>query len=122
MNRYVYVGDKTDKETGGRNLGRFGMVRIGEVLILTPKEEVCIIGDPRFERFDETKHDKNPEATAATETAAELEAIRQMSPDAIREKAKELGIKVPRGTPTAKVLALVLAHYSNPNTPQPEEE
>lgn len=47
----------------GVNLGRFGEVKEGDVLTLTPHEASHVEGDKRFEAYDEKKHGKKKEST-----------------------------------------------------------
>lgn len=120
---HIYVGDAEDKKSGGRNLGRFGFIRPGDLILLTPRETLSVVGDKRFEEYDPAKHDKVvPEVDEKAEYAAQLETIRQMNSEQLREKAREMGIQIHHRLAPGKILALVLAKLANPNTPEPDDE
>lgn len=122
MNRYVYVGDADDKKTGGRNLGRFGFIKPGDTLVLTPREALTIVGDKRFEEYDPQKHEEIvPPADPKAEEAARIEAIRQMPVEQLRELAKDRKIQHSPRTPAAKLVALILASLTNQNAPKDEK-
>lgn len=128
MQRHLYVGDESDKALGpdkkpiGRNLGRFGLVKPGDFLVLTPHESLGVIGDPRFELYDPKKHDGIvPPVDPEAEKTAQLEAFRQMNIEQLRTYAKDHGINFNPRTSADRLLRLILAQVSNPNAPKTED-
>lgn len=118
MNRFVYIGDESDKKQGGRNLGRFGFVKPGDTLVLTPRESMSVVGDRRFEEYDPQKHEKiTPPNDPKLEEAARIEAIKQMNVEQLRDLAREKGIDFNPRTPGHRLVALIMAKITNPNTP-----
>ena len=82
MPKYIFTGPET-------NLGRFGTVRKGDTLNLTPHEERHIDGDKRFELFEEAKHGQK---AAAKKTIQLPKDFDKMKPDKRAETLKALGL------------------------------
>jgi DNA mismatch repair ATPase MutL len=70
------------------NLGRFGDVKEGDVLTLTPHEAVHIAEDKRFEAYDEKKHAKKKEV----KTIELPKGFDKMKADEKAKVLKDLGL------------------------------
>lgn len=99
MNRYQFKGEDV-------NLGRFGPVRKGDVLLLTDDEAAGIVGDKRFARLKENDKPKQgnfvpitdkmtPDERAAAEAAnkTEKERLETLQKENDQDRVEVLEIK-----------------------------
>lgn len=115
MRNYVFKGGPAE----GLNLGRFGWVKPGAVLTLTPREAMTILGDERFQEYDPLTHENvTPPNDPKAEQDAFVESLRQMSLEELRGVAKEHGITYHPRTSAAKLLGLILAKVPAKNGSQ----
>lgn len=127
MNKYLFKGTGKPEDGAGLNLGRFGWVKPGDTLILTPREALSITADPRFEMYDPAKHsDITPPDDPAAEFAARIETLRQLDLEGLRGVAKENGITFGPRTSGARLLHMILAKVApkngGPALKDPDEE
>lgn len=109
MKQYVYLGKPT-------NLGRFGAVKSGDLLVLTEAEARSVISDARFSLYGpkagvpDVRPDRKAHAAQNDPDRVRALEIEQMNRDQLVDYARTLGITVrPRTTHRELFLEVALA-------------
>lgn len=82
MKAHVYLGETV-------NIGRFGLLRKGDRVVLTDAEEHAIREDKRFQPWDEAKHGKILKMPTAPEGATDADKERLKSEEEARRSSVE---------------------------------